>query len=193
MRAVAKRLLDSINGAMRVQDPGYQNVRIGAIYRIDVDGTSRTASVFASDTIAVRVRELPAAVVGSVAAPPPSDAPRRRAEVASRDEDAREALEIWANERHDWWNLYKVHEIIESRGGISLPAVRQAVSKRELERFTRTANHPEAAGRRARHARLEKVPPKVPMPLEEAEAVIARLLAAWLDALAEEPPTPGDV
>jgi hypothetical protein len=76
---------------------------------------------------------------------------------------------------------YTVLEIIESYG--STEAVREAagVSKNEIKRFTRTADHQRASGLvDARHARKNTEPPPTPMALPEAEAMICSLVREWI-------------
>jgi hypothetical protein len=92
---------------------------------------------------------------------------------ALKDSDIAEALRIWGGQNHDWFNLYKVFEIIESRCDIQ---------GEERTRFTWTANHQKAAGEGARHARMKTQPPPNPMTLSEGDAFIERIFLVWIEA-----------
>jgi hypothetical protein len=56
-------------------------------------------------------------------------------------------------------------------------------SDEELNRFTRTANHPEAAGEGARHGRTNTDPPSKPTSLAAADALVGRIVIEWLSSL----------
>jgi hypothetical protein len=56
-------------------------------------------------------------------------------------------------------------------------------TNRELNLFKRTANHQDAAGSEARHARQRQQPPATPMPVHQAEVLLQRILRSWLDDL----------
>jgi hypothetical protein len=97
--------------------------------------------------------------------------------LAAKDADVDEALALWASQPRDWSILYKVFEVIEHRGGARAGGV---MSRNQATRFTRTANHQEAAGHGARHARSSADPPPEPMSILEAEQLLGRLLTAWI-------------
>lgn len=83
-------------------------------------------------------------------------------------------------ERQDsWTELYKVFEAIKADAG---ELIYKRVEKKELKRFTRTANSPDVLGREARHGQLGKeVPPKNPMTHADAKRLITMLFRWWLD------------
>lgn len=178
VRPAAERLITRLNGAMRLGNPSYQNVKLGHLREQRADGTEEISVFVEPATIRIRASVLPVKILGGVPTKQLSDPARSYIAVAAGDPDADDALDLWANEPHSWVNLYKVFEIIRARGGLD-----PGVSESELRRFTHTANHEEAAGRHARHARLGSDPPRQPMTEFEAEALIRRLLQAWLDSL----------
>lgn len=179
VQKAATAILVRVNGAMRLGTPSHQNVRLGPIHERRADGTESTSVFVEPATIRIRTRVFPPTIEGGVRTTPAVHPATRLAEIASRDEDAFEALDLWANEPHNWVNLNKVLEIVQSRDGLSLGTT----SRRELGRFKHTANHEKAAGREARHARLGSDPPKDPMSVTEAEFLIGRVLEAWLMSL----------
>ncbi|HZD02990.1 MAG TPA: hypothetical protein VFA46_23200 [Actinomycetes bacterium] len=179
VRAAAHRLLDRINGAMRLYNTSYRNVQLGPIQELKPDGSRSTVRTIGLDAVLERERAMPITATGGAPAPATTDRASRSVELAAQDPDVAEALDLWANEVHNWVNLYKVFEIVRSRQGIN----HGHVSKKEITRFTRTANHQGAAGRAARHARLPEDPPEHPMALPDAERLVARLLQAWIDTI----------
>jgi hypothetical protein len=73
-------------------------------------------------------------------------------------------------------------EIIKHSGRLQVAMDAAGLSKKQVDLFGRTANHPEAAGPDARHARSKQEPPKQPMPIAHARKLISTLVRAWLDA-----------
>jgi hypothetical protein len=175
----AEQVVSRINGAARLQNRSYRNVTAGAIHEHRPDGSRATNILVQAATIEVRATVFPPTVVGGAPSDPVASPASRYAEAAAQDPDAQEVLDRWANEPHDWVNLYKVYEIIENRGGLDT----SGVSKKQLKRFTHTANHQEGGGRDARHSRLGTKPPKNPLSLLEADSLVSRLLDAWLRSL----------
>lgn len=79
-----------------------------------------------------------------------------------------------------WANLYKTYEIAKHsfRNKDRLSA-RLGISKPEISRFTRTANHPKSIGDHARHSVQVETAPDDPISYQEAVRWIARLLSKW--------------
>lgn len=100
-------------------------------------------------------------------------------ELAERDPDVAEALATF-DRPHDWVNLYRVLEIIERRAVLVGSGW---ASGNEVGRFRRTANHPQAAGLDARHARSNAEPPARPMTPEEGVELVRRIVVGWLGSL----------
>jgi hypothetical protein len=176
VEAASGKLITNINGVARLEDPSRRNVTMGSVHEVTPEGV-RTAYVTLKATVEGRAR-VHARLEGGKPVPPQVEPAARWIELASRDSDVAEAMEIWANRNHDWVNLYKVLEIVVRRG---LAAA--SMSKTQLKRFKRTANHEGAAGPGARHARNPNDPPKNPMPLAEADDLVGQVLRDWLNSL----------
>jgi hypothetical protein len=105
-------------------------------------------------------------------------------ELARQNDDVAEALAIMGgSESLGWVDLYKVYEIVSATSAFESAKSAAGLSSNKMSLFTRTANHQKAAGTGARHARLSTDPPAMPMPIEEARAVIGRLVSAWMEEL----------
>jgi hypothetical protein len=79
-----------------------------------------------------------------------------------------------------WPELYKLVELIESDMG-SIPE--SWASKRELEAFTASANHPAISGLEARHGVLPGAAPRAShrMDARTAQALVLKIAKLWLD------------
>ena len=84
-----------------------------------------------------------------------------------------------------WVNLYRIYEMIEDdmKGKI---VQNEWATRSLLERLSRTANHPDSIGDEARHGRQKQDPPKNPMPLSEAKALIETIMHNWLQWKSEQ-------
>ena len=102
---------------------------------------------------------------------------------AKSSEYVARALRLSVGREQDWAKLYHLLEIVEvSVGGHKRITNAGWATKRQLDRFVRTANSPEAAGDAARHGRKQKQPPTRPMPLNDARELILRVVRQWIDA-----------
>ncbi len=99
--------------------------------------------------------------------------------------DVADAVRIYCKEQ-SWSNLYKVFEIIESDIGDKYITYGWA-TKKDAERFTRTANSRLAIGDDARHGHKKFAPPKNPMSLYEAKSLIRNILINWIRSKRNEP------
>ncbi len=196
----AQWLLPRLNGAGKLKRHGFRDVDVdGHLIEFPVSGGERkelvlggsitprgrvTHIVIQAQTLDGRVR-LPAATIVVQGQPMPGEPGTletdRWLEHADRDPDIAEAIEIFGGRPHDWVNLYRIFEIIEGRADIIGSGW---ASRSETERFTRTANHPDAAGPEARHARSSVQPPPRPMTLEEGVELIRRIMLGLLGSLA---------
>ena len=112
---------------------------------------------------------------------PPPPGPRYAA-LASVDADVAEAREIMGRpEAPNWVDLYKVYEIIEYAGQLKVAMAEAGISSNRVLLFVRTACHPDAGGPEARHGRSKQDPPKNPIPVGQARAMVGELVVAWMD------------
>jgi len=103
--------------------------------------------------------------------------------VACRDERVQRALRLFGAGDRDWRELYKVLEVIEADvGGARAIVIAGWADEAALRRFKHTANSLGALGDGARHAAEVTQPPKDPMPLEGATAVLRDVLRSWIES-----------
>jgi hypothetical protein len=99
----------------------------------------------------------------------------------SRSNDhLRAALSLWGDPLRTWPRLYRILEEVERYLG---QPVHKALlcTKQERERFKRSANTAEIAGKDARHTMGNGAPPNNPMDLGEAVTLIGRVLREALE------------
>jgi hypothetical protein len=88
----------------------------------------------------------------------------------------------------NWFELYKVYEIILHSRLLTAAQQASGVTAAEVKLFKRTANHHRASGVDSRHARSTEQPPAKPMTLPEARPIFRRLVSAWIRLLAGQAP-----
>ena len=151
------------------------------VRRIEADGTGHIY-MYLSDTI--NVSEIASFVTiqqdGTTVEHHPADAIHHWIEVAQRDASVAKVLRLLALSR-DWVNLYRVLEVIEEdlRGRTALASAGW-VTASALRRFKHTANSVGATGDDARHGKESGTPPKSPMMLSEAAAMVEFVVHRWL-------------
>jgi hypothetical protein len=179
---VAPVVLQRINGLARARNASYRPVSLSGRYQ---EGDIRH-QVVRVGTAECREQAMPIIplINGTPAPSPPLPGPRYAA-LASVDADVAEVLEIMGRpEAPNWVDLYKVYEIIEYTGQLKVAMAGAGISSNRASLFVRTACHPDAGGPDARHGRSKQDPPKNPMPIGQARAIIGELVVAWMDLLA---------
>ncbi|MEP6514745.1 hypothetical protein [Microcoleus vaginatus] len=104
--------------------------------------------------------------------------------LAEEDEIVKNVFRQITDFEHNWINLYKVYEIVHKDAGKK--KIEQWITKDKISQFTHTANSQSAIGDDARHGVDKHAPPKEPMSLYEADALIMTLLQKWLEWKCEQ-------
>jgi len=180
----AEKLLDLINGLARANNSGFRPVRLSGRY---TDSSGRTIHMVTAKSEARAVTRVTAVVLGPDGQPrpdPPSPWPDRLA-LAETNPDVARVLEILGRgDALDWYNLYKVYEIV--RDAIKPEELHKLgwTTKKREGAFTGSANLYSVSGNEARHA-VDKSgdPPKETMTQSEGRSYISDLVAKWLGRL----------
>jgi len=104
--------------------------------------------------------------------------------LAEEDEIVKNVFRQITDFEHNWINLFKVYEIVNKDAGKK--KIEQWITKDKISQFTHTANSQSAIGDDARHGVDKHAPPKEPMSLYEADALIMTLLQKWLQWKCEQ-------
>jgi len=183
-QGAAQALLRRVNGIARAADQSFRPVRLRGRYTAP-DGT--TSVVIFADVAEGRSRAFAGTVlINGVAPPEPPPKGPRYARLADQDADVADILRVLGQpDPLDWYDVYKVWEIVEHAvGGAKQVVARGWASKADAERFTASANHPGISGDEARHARMKGAPgADRTMLMSEADSWIRRLAATWIESL----------
>ncbi len=178
----AEEILRVLNGADRVMYGNSHEVHVDAATKVHADGRIENFVHISADLTARSRVSATLTVAGQqeTVEPPPSEIDRLTAK-ALGNANVERALRIFGRDDADYRDLYYVFEIAEEALGAGMFAD-GTVTTAEVERFTRTAQSPTVLGDAARHGRERKgqTPPAKPMGLEEAKALIRRILRVWL-------------
>lgn len=184
----ADALVKCINGVGRATERDYGPVRLTGRYTAP-DGA--TSFVVSADTAEARARATVGTVL-SAGTPAPGQPPKgpRYVSAANRDSDVADALRILGQpEPLDWYDIYKTWEIVASAvGGAAQVNTWGWATTSDIERLKASANHPGVSGDSARHARARgrrgrHPSPGLAMSMSEADGMIRRLVASWIESL----------
>lgn len=199
---VAADLLASLNGWAMLNDPGYRPVKLRNRFHRDRQSTDThivlgdearmrdEATVLVVGSAEARLGGLSATVRtasdgGVCGSPPQPEGPRQLARAATHP-DARDLLTlIGTASTLGWDSLWKALEIIKvAVGGKAALLATGWISADDHDVFGYSANHPDASGSGARHARRPPTaPPGRVMSIEEGQQFIRDLARRWLGSL----------
>ena len=184
-RAVLDRaieLVSILNGIAQIEIQNWENVAVAGMAR-EEPNAKRTQFLFA-EPMRGRSRmsgNLTITRANGSIDKSADDFLETYADLARRHADVKRALRLFGSKPHDWVNLYRIYEILESDfGGDSQIISMGWTSRLRISNFKHTANSVSAAGDAARHGKEPYAPPRSPMLLPEAESLIAQLLKTWL-------------
>ena len=186
VREAALQAVDEFSAVIALLWSSLQRPSVGHVYRDGDDGKRQTFA-FGSATATARCKVRATGTVDGVRQERREPTQAQRLLAGSRvNHHLQVAVSLWADPLHTWPRLYRILEEIEMY-------LKQTVAKAGLcsdnqrERFTRSANTAEIAGKDARHSLGKFVPPPNPMDLAEATSFVAGLLQPALLRAASEP------
>lgn len=179
---VSKRVLSILNGAAKLALGGNLDLTMSEVLEEHTDGTN-TFYMHLSDTFYIR-DSFTLSIIDSdrnvIEERKPADQVPVWVMGGLKDETVGKIFRLFS-QKHDWVGLYRIFEVIENdTGGINEIANLGWSSKGQLKSFKHTANSPNAVGDEARHGKEATEPPKNPMLLSEARALIETLVHHWL-------------
>jgi hypothetical protein len=184
VRQKAEGLVAVLNGASRLALDAINSIRVRAVYRRREDG-KRDIFVFPEPKV-IRFRAFAPTVKlthadGTVEEFHRADPVKQWAGMALKNDAVANVFRILAGGTLDWVNLYRIVEIIASDvGGLEAIDTNGWATKASMRLFKHTANSPGALGLDARHGAETTQPPKHPMTILEARALVNSIVHAWL-------------
>lgn len=176
VRDRAREILASVSGASKLRLGSSKPIEVDHV--VHLDGGRRHLTNFPEPAV-LTLRALPVTLAvtradGTVERHLPANPVVEDLLKAMQSDAVKKVLRLWNAPQLLWTDLYRIFEVIQDGGG---PI---KANKREVERFTRTANSVDAAGDLARHGKEDTQPPPKPMTLQEGRAFIERLISDWL-------------
>lgn len=171
----AGELTTLLSGACQALLGVESTIKVGAVTEILPDG-GVVISGLVAETVA---STLPPSVQIGDEVTHPTDTAREWLILARTDPQLAHGLELWSRGT-EWWNLWKVFELVEgSSEGVKGIVRRGWATRDQCQRFARTANSRTALGVSSRHAFDRATPPGKPMDGEEAFHFVASLFGKW--------------
>lgn len=184
VREKAGKIVSRISGALKLfldMEENIQLVESKALRKIGEDGNS--AAVFVSHSDSIKLRDLVNIEAGDGKGNItryPHDNISEFVSAGNSSNIIHEVLKLSSN-LENWVNLYRIYEVIEENiGGKEKIEDLGLASKTRIKLFKRTANSPQVLGCKARHGHKKHTPPKNPMSLNEAKALIKNLIIQWV-------------
>jgi hypothetical protein len=183
VREAAEGMLQPLNGLTRLRLHTTTPLSIGNIQRIEDDGTKHYNMLLESGTLSTRGH----AVVLKIGEGGTSEPVQQKDPLyswfclAGTDETVGRLLSMYGKAVQPWRDLYPIFEIIEADVGGAALVSKGWTTKNQIQRFTRTANHSQAAGEGSRHGVSKTEPPPNPMTPAEGWVFIETLLSQWLE------------
>lgn len=183
VHSIATKLFQHISALAMIYFPGFPLLKPDIICEVDEEG-KRHRRFALSATISVDSSSCSIQLKGG------QDIIRNLEfeswrKLAEEDEIVKNVFRQFRDFEHNWINLYKVYEILKKDAGNKnkidkIDRIKQWIDKDKIRQFTHTANSQSAIGDDARHGVDQNDPPKEPMSLPEAVALIRNLLQKWL-------------
>ncbi len=180
----ADEIVKMLNGVDRLVNEVPAPISRDDMVRVDDDGRRiiyafvSAPGILGKASMVVRTFDAEGNVV---AFQPPPDPMLVHIRLGSVDPAIAKALRYFGAVEHNWDILHKIYEIIKNDIGTKRIVANGWATHSDIQRFTRTASHPETAGDGARHSVSNAQPPPRPMTLSDASAFIKHLLNLWLD------------
>jgi len=171
---IANDFLEKVNGILKLKFQGFDLIQLDSLFVFEDDnGISKIA--------AMRVAFSGRGDLTTKANNTDKEIEHQNKQIEELLDDSI-ATEIFHfySQPTSWINLYKVYEIV--RDNIGEKRIIEFLTKTELSRFTGTAQSKGQIGDDARHASVKYQGHSQPMNIEEASALIKKLITKWAES-----------
>lgn len=179
---VSTDILSLLTGSARLVLGGKTPITVANIARIREDGgrdifITISETMHARDFIGIEIHSPD----GSIEVFHPAHEVPEWVRLGFLDAQVAKALRLFGVSEHDWVSLYRLYEVIEQDvGGVEKIVNKKWATNSSIKRFKHTANSPASTGDASRHGKESTSPPKHPMELGEARALVELILHGWL-------------
>jgi len=185
VRELASHIIGLLDSAAYIHFRDTAPITIGHIVRVKDDG-SKDSFVFAEGLITLRSRlRGTATIIGPDGKPVENHQEHpiiKILRVSEKNSSVADALAFLR--KSDWISIYKAFEIVRDEVNGKEEIISHGwLTRKNINRFTQTAQSRDALGDDARHASRKYKPPKDPMSIHEAKAIIGDLIQKWIDSL----------
>jgi hypothetical protein len=179
-RGVAAQVLDEFGATISLLWPSYQAPILGTVHLQMQDGSRHGTQLGMVGTAVSRSKAR-----GTLSIPIGEDQGPTQAQAlwaaAKSNPHLETALLLWADPMRTWPRLYRIVEELEAHLSQTVSAT-GFCSGKERERFKRSANSAEVAGRDSRHVSGMFQPPSDPMSLRDATSFARAMITRTLQA-----------
>jgi hypothetical protein len=183
VRNKAQEIVTAISSTARLLLGAHQPIELGAVFEVQEDGRRYTFIFPAPATLRLRGTLFSIVIKradGTEETHYPAEPGPHWVKAALQHEVVARALRLRDIGDLEWVDLYRLYEVIASDVPAREMQEKAWVLGRQIDLFKRTANSQKAIGDKARHGKDPYDPPKNPMSLSEARALIDSVLKAWL-------------
>lgn len=184
----ATKILQDISALAMISFPGFPPLKPDTICEVDEEGKrhnrvalSATINVGSSCSVSIQLE-------GGQDIIPILEFDSWR-KLVEEDEIVKDVFRQFREFDPNWINFYKIYEIVKKDAGEinkKIDRIEQWITKDKIRQFKHTANSRRAIGDDARYGVDDNDPPKEPMSLSEAKALIMTLLQKWLQWKCEQ-------
>lgn len=175
------QILDVMNGIMKLEYPNMQPIKAVQVIQTRNDGKHTQVVLPAFIPSGERIFPPKVFLADDSKCLQGQNIMESRIDIAEQDKLVSRALTLYGALEHNWKNLYMVLEVIEQDVGGENELIKKpwAIGY-DIKLFKRTANNFIVIGREARHGHDKDKPPKNPINLSEAQALIRNILSKWI-------------
>lgn len=181
-RVVAAQVLDEFGAAISLLWPSYQAPTLGTVHEQMPDGTRHGTQIGMVGMAVSRSKARATLAIPAGTDPSPTQAQTLWA-AAKATPHLEIAMLLWSDPIRTWPRLYRIVEELEAHLSRTVSS-KGFCSANERERFTRSANSADVAGKDSRHAGGKFQPPSNPMSLREATTFVRVMITKVLQAQA---------
>jgi hypothetical protein len=181
IRIEAKKLINSINVCMILDQPYFEPIKWNGTLTSNIDGKLHHYVTIAHTEFRL-ITYAPVNRINSQIIGEDPTKISKRIEIGQKLPNVERVLRILNTQPWDFKNLYNVLDIIEQDCKDREISIDLFINKTLIDTFTGTANNYKASGDEARHQKDFGEKPSKTMTIQEAKNLFSELVKRWLDS-----------